>query len=504
MDLIQSEKLIIDELIEIFSEQAFQKQFETTAESIKIIFKVLLDDNGEAFDLISKNSVRDIKFYSIVHRIKEPDSMREKFYRSNLLNTEFRDLTIKNRPDAKRKKNIIKQRFRNCDDIIGIKILTDLNQDCKKILSLLKDNESYLIAENVKLDRQDLLKQPTKMKNGLEIYKISGTFNSESKFELQIKSKILSAWGDMEHSIFYKDYFISPVRESTQATMNHIGRLLFQIDDFLSSVRNTNKTYEKKAEVTSFLSWLDKHYSKLISDKLGGIGFNIDSISEMLFYVKNSMHISKNIKRHLQFDHFKYSSKIKRNQQYIYIRNSSFDLKILEAILLSWLWPPSKINISSWDSRLNYYLDIIINYLSDALLNHFEGYGQREIIYRIKSYIDKIILYRPNSNLFLAAKVYIKHIEFINFIKSELELRYPSSFNHYVKYLQDIDFMILNYKFKGEWKKQLSDFNYKGSDLESMNEILQHFTIQIKVRGKYEFEDEVDCISNVIQILNER
>jgi ppGpp synthetase/RelA/SpoT-type nucleotidyltranferase len=504
MDLIQSEKLVINELVEIFSERTFQQQFQATAESIKIVFKTLLDDNGEAFDLISKNSVRDIKFYSIIHRIKEVDSIREKFYRSNLLNTDFKDLNLKNRPEVRRNRNVVKQCFKRCDDIIGVKILTDLNQDCKKVLSILKDNESYLASENIDLNRDDLMKQPTKMKNGLEIYKISGTYNSDNKFELQIKSKILSAWGDMEHSIFYKDYFISPVRESTQATMNHIGRLLSQIDNFLSSVRNANKSYEKNAEVTTFLSWFDKEYSEVISDKLGGIGFKIDPISEVLFYVKTANNISEKIsRRELQLNHFRYRSSRQRNQDYIAIRNSSFDLKILEAVLLSWLWVPSSIKKSNWDSRLKSYLEVIIEFLGNALQNHFDGYEKREIISLINTYFDEVLKYKPNSRVFLSPKIYIKHIEFVNFVRSEVELSYPSVAERYLRYIHDIDLIFLNFRLNGDCGTQMEDFDYSATEIENLNEILQNLAVSIKVKEKVDFNEEAEYTLKIIKMLNE-
>ena len=75
------------------------------------------------------------------------------------------------------------------DDIIGIKILTELEDDCKKVISLLKDKYLMLFNDKRKLylDLDDLEKQPIRMRNGLEFYKIKGIYAESFKFELQIK-----------------------------------------------------------------------------------------------------------------------------------------------------------------------------------------------------------------------------------------------------------------------------------------------------------------------------
>ena len=89
-------------------------------------------------------------------------------------------------------------------DIIGVRVVTELRHDCNKVLALLRAFIDDLATTEVVLDKIDLESQPQKMKNGLFIYKIKGIFRSDFGFELQIKSKIEEAWGDMDHAIFIK------------------------------------------------------------------------------------------------------------------------------------------------------------------------------------------------------------------------------------------------------------------------------------------------------------
>ncbi|MDP2384756.1 MAG: hypothetical protein Q8M29_00160 [Bacteroidota bacterium] len=494
MDLVQTEKILINELVEIYSDKNFLDELEIDAKSIEIKLKTLIIDKGEEYGLISKNSVRDLKYFSLVHRIKEPDSLKEKFYRSNLLQTHFKDFKFKSGADVKRQKNLIKLAFKKCDDIIGVKILTDLNQDCKKILSILRSNEAILKSQHIVLDEKDLAAQPTIMKNGLEIYKIKGTISNDQAFELQIKSKIVSAWGDMEHSIFYKDYFVSPVRETTQATMNHIGKLLFQIDDFLVSVRNANKEFKSNSKAITFLSWFDDNYSKKITEKLGGIGYKIDSFSEALFYIHSNKRI---VARDLQIKHFTHKANKELNKQYIKIRNKSYDLKIFESVVFGWLWTPAKITKENIDSKLQSYFSLLFDFLHSKIKIEFPGLNDKEIHDQIENYISQLLKYQPSPNIFLSPSSFIKHYNFMIFVNGELEIidiknkRFP----------QFLDLLFLNIRLEGNYADQISNEGLNDSEIKLCREVLSNLLNAIKLKEKINFKKERDFIQDIITIL---
>ena len=495
MDIIKSEKIIIKELVSIYSEPDFIKDLKITAESISNHFNSLLNDLGVKNNLISKNSIRELKFFSLIHRVKEPESLREKFYRGNLLQVDFKEIRLTNGADVKRQRDDIKSVFKKCDDIIGVKILTDLNEDCKKVISILKNSELFLRKQGIILDKEDLAAQPVPMKNGLDIYKIKGHFNSNYAFELQIKSKIQSVWGDMEHSIFYKDYFISPVRDSTQATMNHIGKMLYQIDEFLLSVRNANDNFKSNSKFTEFLTWFDDNYTSKISYSLG-VGYKIDSISEVLAYVTNK--IKPIIIRDLEFKHFKYKPTLDLYKKYILIRNNSYDLKIFESVVFSWLWEESDITKADINLKFDTYFELIYGYITIEVSSKFQGQEEIEVMDKIKIYFNEILKYHPKSNFILSPNDHIKHFEFMVYIKSELELNGDKNIEDYYNKL---DLIFINMRFKGDFVKQISDLKFTLDDVQNYREILGNISNSIKIKEKKMFKKELSLIDGLIKSL---
>lgn len=497
MDQIEKENIVINKLIEIYCEENFQTDLKNTAISIVNKIKSVIDDNGNDFDLFSKNSVRDIKYFNIVYRIKEEKSLREKFYRGNLLSKNF--TFLKNISNIENEKTRIKQTFKGLGDIIGVKILTDLNVDCKKIHSLLRTHESKLDIDDIKLNKDDLSSQPTVMTNGLDIYKINAHLNQYA-FELQIKSKLLSVWGDMEHSIFYKDYFISPVRENTQATMNHIGKLLFQIDDFLESVRESNKLFHEKSDVISFLTWFDKNYSEKIRNKLADVGYKIDSFSELLYFIKNSNKISDTIsKRELQFNHFDFNSKTLIYQKYKELRDNNFELKIFESIVFSWLWKSSEIKLNNIDNLFETFFDNIFNYLTEGIIKEYKGETHKKVKNKVIFYIESLIVLKPNADVFFSVKKYLKHLSLIGFIKSELELEGVENIDKLIKNI-DLSFLIL--RMEGEITQQILKDNLSNLQKMTIKENLKLISDNIKKKEKIEFLKEIRYIENLVKHLS--
>jgi len=211
----------------------------------------LIELYSENFELSKLNSVRKLKFYSIVSRVKESNSLSEKLVRNNDYN-QFDEILadIDNINQVQ-----LKSKLKELDDIIGVKILTDLNIDTINMYKLISSSDFIMKAKEmgIELDESDLKSQPVTMKNGLNIYKVKCKYD-EWKFELQIKSKLESAWGDMEHSIFYKDYKVTPVRDLAQQSMIHIGKLLIEIDEFLQEIRNANNNFSTNSKVILFVN----------------------------------------------------------------------------------------------------------------------------------------------------------------------------------------------------------------------------------------------------------
>jgi ppGpp synthetase/RelA/SpoT-type nucleotidyltranferase len=504
MNLVEKENRIINQLIEIYSNSSFQDHLQNTTKMIEGIFKNLLVDHGEEFELISKNSVRDLKFFSIVSRIKEADSLKEKFYRSNLLQKEFSTYKTATGPvlQSTATKNHVRELFQAADDVIGIKILTDLNEDCKKVLSLIRTYLPNLERQHIKLDNTDLQAQPSRMKNGLDIYKIRCSYH-EFKFELQIKSKIVSAWGDMEHAIFYKDYYISPVRESTQATMSHIGKLLFQIDDFLLSVREANKEYKKNADVSAFLSWLDRNYAAMIKQKLGGVGFKLDGISEALFRIKINNGISDNVfkNRNLSLDHLSLKPKDPNLLSYTRLRNTFYELKIFESIVFSWLWRPSQVTSNTIDTRLNEFIKVIQNFITETVLKEFEALERKRINRKVVQFFDTALKYKPIPAFFLSTSIWVKHFAFSMAIESELEVLHPDD-NVAKENLRILELLALLQRVSIDPSIYVADRSFDQEKKLQLKKLIGDLTNVLKGQRKKDFEREVQILDDVSVHLN--
>ena len=337
-----------------------RKELISNQELIIDKLKELVDKYAEDFSLTKTNSVRKLKFYSFVFRVKEKDSFSEKLIRNNDYNffdSKLNDLDNIDYPE-------LKEKIKELDDLIGIKILTDLNIDSINMFKLVSSSKflKELKENGITINSDDLSIQPVKMKNGLNIFKLRCEYETW-KFELQIKSKLESAWGDMEHSIFYKDYKLTPVRDLAQHSMIHIGKLLLEIDDFLEEIREANDNFSDNSKAILFSNDFETKYSKKVSEILRGINYNFKKIASLSY---NLHSIGIEILKADELNSEYLSLSCDKYKSYIEFRNQDFDLQIFETILLS--------NINE---------NIDENNLEATLDKYFENIN--------KSYIQRII-----------------------------------------------------------------------------------------------------------------
>ena len=417
--------------------QLIVNQFETEREdtyknimsSITAKLEKILDDLAVDNQLITENSVRDIKHYRFSTRVKEVNSLHEKFVRGNLL-PNFNEIQLDQlKEENGQALNETKQKLLEIDDIIGIKILTDLICDCENVYKLIisSDFKNKAIAHNIKLDEKELKIQPVTMKNGLPIYKVKGTYEDKYNFELQIKSKLISAWGDMEHSIFYKDYAISPVRDTAQKSMNHVGKLLSDIDSFVESIRKADEDYADNANALVFMAWMEYNYNETIRKHLNNISFNIGGISQLLYSIHQHLKIDDQFEiKPLRLDHFHLRSETPNLNKYIDTRNEVFELQILEAISLSWINNQDLvINQDNIDRVLSDYNEIIIRSTANYLDKELHGKELEEII-ELTTELHEFGLNNNCNQKFLldlkkSAKYHKESIIISDFGESELE-----------------------------------------------------------------------------------
>jgi ppGpp synthetase/RelA/SpoT-type nucleotidyltranferase len=304
-------------------------EFISNQQIIVDILKDSIDRFADDFHLTRDNSVRKLKFYGIVNRVKEKGSFSEKLIRNNhynLFTENLNDLGNVNQPE-------LKSKIKEIDDLIGIKILTDLNIDSINMFKLISSTKflQILSDKGIVINESDLGTQPVPMKNGLNIFKLRCTYESWN-FELQIKSKLESAWGDMEHSIFYKDYKITPVRDLAQQSMNHIGKLLIQIDEFLQEIREANSNFTINSNIILFVNDFEKLYAEKVTKVLNEINYNFKKIAALTYNIHN---VGNNILKDIGLKTEHLSLVCPKYSFYINLRNEDFDLQIFESIILT-------------------------------------------------------------------------------------------------------------------------------------------------------------------------
>lgn len=407
------------EKLEKFYENECREKFEDAKREILGKIVHIMNKHKDKYSLQYNNSVHTGEYYKFSTRVKTKESVSEKLIRSSKL------LSLKKKytslEDIEQSSEELFEYFKKWDDVIGIKIIGDLGVDRENIFKLLIDKISDF--ETVGIVFENINKQPVSMKNGLKIYKIKARYN-QYLFELQIKSQLESAWGEMEHQIFYKDYDFTPVKNPTQSIMNRVGELLNQIDELLYSIRNVKKEYKLEEEFSSFASNLYRVYSDHIKNFLDiDYEINISVLSNFLFNVYSVLtnkydSISlDNIPEPMISDDFK---GFEINNEHSLLANFSrvkelnFELQVLEFILLNWLHFVDKYsgNKESYIESLEYYfLDIYKSYICEKYNVEDNGWFSNIL----KSILSKVL----NKDAFLGSKEF----EYItNYFKMIIDL----------------------------------------------------------------------------------
>jgi ppGpp synthetase/RelA/SpoT-type nucleotidyltranferase len=375
--------------------------------------KEIIDKYSEEYDLTKSNSVRKLRFYSLVARVKETESFSEKLIRNNdynIFDSELDDLENINIPELKNK---IKQ----LDDLIGIKILTDLNTDSINMFKLISSSKFLKEAKDsgIEINAADLDVQPVKMKNGLNIFKLRCKYEAWN-FELQIKSKLESAWGDMEHSIFYKDYKLTPVRDLAQQSMNHIGQLLIEIDSFLEEIREANDNFSDNSKAILFSNNFEAAYSTQVSKVLSGISYNFKKIASLSYNIAES---GVNILGTENVDSDYLSLECVKYAWYINLRNEDFDLQIFEAIILSNM--EGKIEEQNLEQYLDRYFEIIKRSYIKTIENK-NIIQDPELAEELVTKFFEVCISNKCKEFVLNTKNVLKHIENLKLFYESIEV----------------------------------------------------------------------------------
>lgn len=167
-----------------------------------------------------------IPIIGINHRIKSPESLKEKIIRKKL----YQGSTTP------------KQVLDKMLDIIGIMIECEFMSDEMKLFSGIiehfyaKNEEGLFYNPDTPYIFMNLsMTQPVKQKNGNEIYKLECFYiRNEIKlnFEVQIKSLVNSFWCEVEHNLVYKNNHYIPSDDYIQEMLSAVrinGSSLFWV-----------------------------------------------------------------------------------------------------------------------------------------------------------------------------------------------------------------------------------------------------------------------------------
>jgi ppGpp synthetase/RelA/SpoT-type nucleotidyltranferase len=365
-----NENIEVYKKLQILYKETIFKTLEIPTEELVKLFGKLLDEKAQEYSLLSKNSAYPSPYFQIKERVKKEDSFYEKLIRKDIGLLIAKRFSILSDPTIleSRKAEIINA-IKEIDDLIGLRIVTELKEDCNNVYKLLLNSTEFFQKNQISFS--EIEAQPKKMRNGLEIYRIKGKYQNVYSFELQIKSKIEEAWGDMDHSLFYKDYSVSPIKDTVQVTMNNVGELLDRIEKLLYDLRESGANYEENADHLKFQKYLDDEVAKLLQIKFG-VPYNTkDSIDFLRFFRSKAIDGGNSAQlENIHFNHLSWEVNDLFCQNYIRIRNTNHNLIIIESLFLSWKELNDEdfnLTENNYENHLKSFLDLFIEFLADEL-----------------------------------------------------------------------------------------------------------------------------------------
>lgn len=238
--------------------------------------------------------LEDVKGVTISGRSKDANNIAEKIYRKNYM----------------MKYNNAEEFIKDLPDGIGVRIVCLLNQDEVKIYKHLIDrmpdkrkieNKSFRYRKggNFLVCTEN---QPEKQKNNLDIYRMDCIWDENGKsvrVELQIKSLTNYFWGEIEHSLFYKNYDFTIGNDFYRGLMENIHNELKNIDIELALLENHIKKNEHNQilEIRQISASMISHKFSEYIQKI--VGCKIDLRESFMLLTDMHFGISSDLKDNL-------------------------------------------------------------------------------------------------------------------------------------------------------------------------------------------------------------
>ena len=209
----------LDKVMKVFISDKFQEILQRKRTEIENILKEYVNKSNNK---VSKE---------INSRIKGENSLREKLTRKDYINK----WKVENDDDLEIQTKICE----NLPDLIGFRINCYFKKDEENIFN----NLIYFLKQNKNIKVEE--SPNTIQKNGHVIYKIACKYTEVKNifsFEVQVKSLLNDAWGEVEHSIIYKN----KIYDSRKVLKEEIVEGLYDILD--GADRQLNNLYSFNAD----------------------------------------------------------------------------------------------------------------------------------------------------------------------------------------------------------------------------------------------------------------
>ncbi|TGL18590.1 (p)ppGpp synthetase [Leptospira bourretii] len=194
-------------------------------------YKIIEANTKITFELINQ-LMNPLKIHALSYRIKERNSIEKKIIEKNKYNT-LEDIT----------------------DIIGIRIITNLNSDVDQVYKIIKEN--FAIDETNSIDKRNkkynefgykslhVVFSHKKEREILPEYKNCNKY----KYEIQIRTILQHAWSEIEHDLGYKSDLQIP--DEYKRTFYKISMLLEYADDEFEKINYQIREYRKQIPIAN-------------------------------------------------------------------------------------------------------------------------------------------------------------------------------------------------------------------------------------------------------------
>ncbi|MGG2028730.1 hypothetical protein AB1282_23780 [Gottfriedia sp. S16(2024)] len=260
------------------SEELGEYYLANLEDKLKNQLKILINDLEKYFEkkclkenkVLSNSVYKSILPFSYKTRIKSKLSIEEKIIRNDIKLESINE-------------NVILEKF---DDLIGITILTTTMgyQDLalEFLQSFIEENKETIKLVSSSDEKKSLFKN-----DRIGYYHIKLIYNGYP-VEIQIKSIFLSAFADIDHSLFYKDHDIHELKSYNKKIMHSLAPILIDLEEILHGIYTHDKKYIKSELLkTEIYEYLNGNKSQIFSieeeQDRGRLNFILSRATELLY-----------------------------------------------------------------------------------------------------------------------------------------------------------------------------------------------------------------------------